>query len=476
MSRRYIMSFHSFIVPTLCGLGLLASGGTAGAVQPLSTFVEAARTDSFDSREQNATSEQRIWEARAAMGRLLPSLSARGTLTHNQYEAELPAGTFPGQTKDITIVPQNQWDATFQLDVPIVDLAQYARYDQAVHLSRAAELQKDSINSDLERAVAQAYYTFIGASALVDAAEKSLASAEENMAYVTSRNELGVATDLDRESARANLERTKQDLADANLIAVTAARNLETLSGLTPSRVEQYPVDDLRPEKPLESWIKNTDTPYDRVQKELSLAANSGKKAANRALLPTLSATAQERISNATGFTGQVSTYTLQAMLSWRLDYATYSNARAQSASADVQIVRAERARRTVEDAVFDAYHRVETSIIKSSSARAQAEASEKAASLALERYKVGAITQLDVTQSQREAFQAQASRVKADADLALARIVLRLAAGASTKMETNMASVDRNAPASPPAASSTAPSTAPSTPPVEAAPPPTVP
>lgn len=439
------MSFHSVIVPALLGLGAWASVGTAGAVQPLSTFVEAAHTDSFDSREQDATSEQRVWEARAALGRLLPALTSRGVFTHNQYPAGLPAGTFPGQTQPLTITPQNQWDATFLLDVPLVDLAQYARYDQASHLSRAAELQKAAIDSDLERSVAQAYYTFVGASALVDAAEKSLANAEENMAYVTSRNQLGVATDLDRETARANLERTKQDLADANLIAITAARNLETLSGLSPSRVEQYPVDDLHPESPLASWIKNTDTPFDRVQQELLLAANSGKKAANRSLLPTLGASAQERISNATGFAGRVSSYTLQAVLSWRLDYTTYSNARAQSAASDAQKVRAERSRRTVEDAVFDAYHRVETSIIKSSSARAQAEASEKAASLALERYKVGAITQLDVTQSQREAFQAQASRVKADADLALARIVLRLAAGAPSNIETATTYVPRS-------------------------------
>lgn len=424
------MSKYSKIVgiaPLLVGL---SATQLAGAVEPLGTFVKAARTSAFDAREQQATLDQRTWEAKAALGRLLPSLGARGTFTHNQYKAVLPPNTFPGQTEEIAIQPQNQWDAVFQLDVPLVDLTQHQRYQQAKHFQRAAEAQTESIDSNLDRQVAQSYFTYIGASALVLAAEKSLANSEENLTYVRSRTALGVATELDQERAIANVESAKQDLADANLIVLTAKRNLETLSSLTPGKVEAYPEDDLHHEAPLEDWINRRDLPSDRVQEELKLAAKSAKKAAQYALLPTLSANAQERISNATGFTGQVASYTLQGVLAWRLDYATYANAHAQKAAADVQRIQAERIRRGAEDLIYDAYNRVETGIIKSESARAQAQAAVKAANLALERYKVGAITQLEVTESQRDAFAAQASRVKADADLALARVLLRAVAG----------------------------------------------
>ena len=152
--------------------------------------------------------------------------------------------------------------------------------------------------------------------------------------------------------------------------------------------------------------------------------------------MPTLSANAQERITNATGFTGRTSAYTMQGMLSWRLDYSAYSTAQAQASAADVQKVRAERARRGVEDDIFDAWERVRTGIVKSASARAQAEAALRAEELALARYQSGALTQLDVTQSQRDAFQAQASRIQADADLLYSRVVLRLAAGKSPHVE----------------------------------------
>jgi outer membrane protein TolC len=213
-------------------------------------------------------------------------------------------------------------------------------------------------------------------------------------------------------------------------LRVTAARNLETVSGVTPTAVTEYPVDDLRPEAPLSEWLGSRDTPSDRLQGHLSRAAASSKKAAAYQLLPTLGASAQERISNSTGFSGHTTSYTIQAVLAWRGDYASYSNAQAQASAADAQSVRAERSRRYVEDDIFEAHERVRSGIVKSASARAQADAALRAERLAFSRYQAGALTQLDVTQAQRDAFQAQAARIQADADLAYSRVVLRIAAG----------------------------------------------
>jgi outer membrane protein TolC len=218
-------------------------------------------------------------------------------------------------------------------------------------------------------------------------------------------------------------------VAEAELVGITAARNLETVSGIRPTPVTDYPADDLRAEQPLASWLKDRKTPSDRVQAELARASTAGKKAAAYAVLPTLSAIGQERFTNATGFTGRTSSYTLQAVLSWKLDYAGYSTAEAQAVAADVQQVRAERARRNVENDIVDAWERVRTGIVKSASARAQTQAALRAQELALSRYQAGALTQLDVDQAQRDAFQAQASSIQADADLLYARVLLRLAA-----------------------------------------------
>ncbi|HSU41064.1 MAG TPA: TolC family protein, partial [Polyangiaceae bacterium] len=412
---------------------ILLAPGRASAIQPLETFLEAARQSSFDVREQRATVEQRDWEKESVFGRLLPAASARGVYTRNQFAARIPPSIIPGGA---TITPQDQFDLFLQVDVPLVDLSSYARLSQARHLVGASSAQLELSQNDAQRATARAYYAYVGAAALVQAAERSVKIAEDNLAFVSTRRSLGAATELDQERARASLEQSKQDQADAERLAVTAARNLETISGLTPSSVVEYPIDDLHPEPGLETWLAYRNTPADRVQAALNRAAESAKRAAAYSVLPTLSANGQERVTNAPGFTGHSNFYTVQAMLSWRFDYGTYATAQAQASAVDVQKVRAERTRRGVEDDVFDAWDRVRTGIVKSASSRAQAQAAVRAEELALSRYQSGALTQLDVTQAQRDAFQAQANRIQADADLLYSRVLLRLAAGQSPHVQ----------------------------------------
>jgi outer membrane protein TolC len=61
---------------------------------------------------------------------------------------------------------------------------------------------------------------------------------------------------------------------------------------------------------------------------------------------------------------------------------------------------------------------------------RTQARVSGEAAEQALERYRAGAATQLDLLQAQRDALAAEASRIQADANLVNSRAQLRTAAG----------------------------------------------
>lgn len=415
--------------------------GVAAATQPLETFLQGATGRNFDAREQGALKTQRGWEQDAALGRILPSFTARGTYTRNQYEAIVPAGAFGPNSPATAIQKKDVLNALLQLDVPIVDLASYHRYKQAKHIAEAQDAQITLTQNDVARAVSRAYYNFLGSSALVESAGRTLKIANENFDYVDTRRGAGVATDLDLERARANVEQTKQNVADAELSRSLAARSLETLTGVTPEAAKEFPQDDLRAEGDMNAWLQIKDTPTDRVNAKMQEAAVSARRAAAYSLAPTLSANAQEQFTNVGGFTGRTNFYLLQAVLSWRLDYNVYATAQAQAAAADVQVIRNERARRGIEDTIFEAYRRVEASIAKSKSARAQATAAKKAADLAGERYQAGASTQLDVTQAQREAFQAEANRIQADADLTFSRISLRVAAGKSPKLPQSAAS-----------------------------------
>lgn len=426
MKHRTLLSLGSITL----GVTLAAMPGIAGATQPLETFLQGATGRNFDAREQGATKKQSGWERNAALGRILPSFTARGTYTRNQYEVVIPAGALGPGSPEAIIQKKDALTAFLQLDVPIVDLANYHRYKQAKHVAEAQEARLALTGNDVARGVAKSYYNFLGSSALVESAGRNLKIANENFDYVSTRRGAGVATDLDLERARARVEEAKQNVADAELSRSLSARSLETLTGVTPEPATEFPEDDLHPEGDLNAWLNTKDTPTDKVNAKMQEAAVSGRRAAAYSLAPTLSANAQEQFTNQVGFVGRTNYYLLQAVLSWRLDYNVYATAQAQAAANEVQAIRNERNRRVLEDTVFEAYRRVEAGIAKSKSARAQAAAAKKAADLASERYQAGASTQLDVTQAQRDSFQAEANRIQADADLTFSRISLRVAAG----------------------------------------------
>lgn len=418
--------------PTLVGAGValvaLLAAARAGATQPLETFIQGAKTAGFDAQEATAAERQRVAEADTAFSRLTPALSARGVYTRNADEVSIRN---PATGADLVITPRDQLDAYLQLDVPILDLASYHRYRSASALAESAAAQRGATTIDVSRGVARAYYQLHGAAALVRSAEESVKAAELNLRTVGDRRAAGAATDLDYERAAANVARSRQELADAELGVALTARSLETLSGVTPTPAGEMAPDDLHREGPLTEWLSLAgNSPQRKVAEKLERAAEHNEKAANRAFLPTLAGVAQGRATNATGFAGEPLSYALQLVLAVRLDYATFAARDAQAAAVEVQRVRVARTRRQLEDAVFEAYHRVEAGIAKARAARAQAAAAARAAELSLDRYAAGVTTQLDVTQAQREAFQADAARIQADSDLTYARAALRLAAG----------------------------------------------
>ena len=232
--------------------------------------------------------------------------------------------------------------------------------------------------------------------------------------------------------ADANVERTRQDVSDAALVGTLARRSLETLTGIAAQPVDKVLEDDLHEESPLSNWLQDaqTEPPSLRQASAQVRAAEESHKATQRAFLPTLTASAADRVTNVTGYTGKNSTYTLSATLSWRLDCTLSPNERAQVASVEAARAREDRIRRSAQDQVYESWHRVQTGIAKSRTARAQLLAAERASTIASDRYANGAATQLDVIQAQRDSFAAEVARVQADADLSAARVLLRLNSG----------------------------------------------
>ena len=436
--RRFSLMAFPHHRSVLCGLalaGLLcATSSRAHALQPLEAFLQAAKRVNHDNREAAATTEQRKAEIDVAEGRLYPAFNANGSYTRNQYEVALDFAPDPkAAPTHLVIQPRNQVDGNLTLSVPLIDVAAWKRLSAAKANASVSELNERATELDVETQVFRSYYQLLGQEAVLEAAKRTLDVAHKNLESVQDKVSGGTASELDVQRARAEIARAEGDVASADLAVVTARRQLSTATMIEPEPATEFIVDDLRDEMALQSWLARAGlTPGVQLAEASRRAADRNADAAEAAWYPTLNASAQERLTNATSFVGHSAVYLLQATLAWRLDATLAPNVRAQHAAAAISSIRAERAERAAQDSIFQAWHQVRAAIEKSRAARAQVTASQTAAELARDRYGVGAATQLEVVQAQQEEFRAEVSRIQADTDLAYARAALRASSGQS--------------------------------------------
>lgn len=409
-------------------LAITSIAAEARALQPLREFVASALRKNPDNLEAAATERQRGAQSDAARAGYLPSVTAQGVYTRNQYEAKI---TLPdGPT--VTIQPRNGLDASFVLGVPLVNVGAWEQHRAARANQAVARAARASTAQSVEADVTQAYYQLLGSEAVLFAAQKSAEVASGNLSLVRDRRELGAASELDLQRAAADLARAQQEEAAATQGVIVARRALESLSRLTPEPAVEadYVEDTLTEEADLAHWLGHP--PDDLIAARPAAlairAAERARAASWAAWLPTLSGQGQERLTNAAGFVGRHAVYTLSAVVGWRLDFALAPNVAAQTAAVAVAEARADRTRRAAEDAIYRAWHQVRTGIERARAARAQVQAATLAQALARDRYAAGVATQLEVVQAQRDFFSAAVVQAQADFDLQYARALLRIA------------------------------------------------
>lgn len=407
---------------------------SALALQPLSTFLAGGRTWSTEGRAARLGAEQQAGTALGALGRVLPSVSARASYTRNEHEATLQLSGLDPSMQDIVLQAGNQYDAYLQVDVPVFDGAGWASVGSARASARGAEADAAATALEIDKRIASQYYQLVGGQALRGAAERMLAAAQQLRIVARERRAKGIATDLEVNRATAEVSRAGQEVASAELAVELARRALRTLSGVDPdSEIARFE-DDLRGEDELEVWERRglQSSPGMQAAREHGRSAELADLAARLAFAPTIVASAQEHFTNAAGFAGTQDAWVATITATWKVDLALLGAARAQSSAADVARVKEEEARQRTLDLIHDAWCRVRAGIAKSRVARAELDEANTVVAQARERYQRGACTQLDVVQAERDAFSAEVSRIRADADLASARTVLRASAGIS--------------------------------------------
>ncbi len=400
----------------------------ARAVQPLRAFIESAHDHNVDRREDAATADERESDLVTARRGLLPVLSAKGVYAWNQYEAQVTLPTGSSKTTAV-ITPQNEWDGYLTATVPLVDLSSWENIHSASLNQRAAVARLAATTVDVDKQVARAFYDVLINRALLDSSQHVLATDEANLKEILVKKAVGTAEELDVERARASVESSKQSVANADYNVALSERRLRTLSGLAPTPGGAMTEDDLHEEPALETF-QGTATPKQLAAQldEDAQRAAAGQTA--RRLLPTLSATGQERVTNATGFANQSAYFTAMVTLNWNLDASVLSQTEAQRAAARVMAARAARTTQDKDDDVYSSYMLVRAQIATCRAARANAASTRLAYEIARTRYAAGTAQQIDLLQADRDAFSADVARIQANGDLRYDRIALRLAAG----------------------------------------------
>jgi len=405
----------------------------AHALQPLADFVAGGRARAADVAEAAANRDALDASADVALGRVLPGVSASGTYTRNQYDSQVtfPAtGTAPAVT--VTITPIDQLNGAIALNVPLVNLANFWRIKSARIAKDAADKSLEATYLSVESQVVQDYYQLVANVALVAESQRALDVARSSLTFTSAQKQAGRVAELDVERARAEVERNVQQVAAAELQVTLSAQALESLTLVKPDLTTAATIDDdLHPEPPLEQF-----SPPPEQIPAVSAAVKNRESAAvaadaqRLALVPTLQGSLTESFTNTGGFSGHDASWQAILSLTWVFDYTSIANIHLQDANVRVSAARETRARLAAHDAIVRSFSTVASNIARSRSARAQALATNHAAQLADERYRVGATTQLELLQAQRDAFTADVSRIQADADLVNARAQLRLAAG----------------------------------------------
>ncbi len=418
-----------FPAKVLLALGALSVAARASALQPLDEFLRGARASSTDVAEARAARSQAHADAQGALGRALPRVSLRGAYTRNEFESTFEPG---GGAPSITITPFNAVDGAATLDVPLVDLANFARIAAARTSATASAKQEAATQLRVQSLVSQDYYQLVANVALVGASRHALDVARESLRIADERHRAGTAAQLDVDRARAEVERNVQQLANSDLQVSLVARALQSATGVSPQfEGETALADDLHEELPFERFQPpDQEIPALAAAIQSRVASEQQARAQRLTLVPSLAASATERVANVEGLVGRESYWQAVVGLTWSFDLTLLAGIRSQDAAADGARAREQRARLAARDDIHRAWMTVRTNIARSRSARVQAEVSSRAAKLALDRYQVGAAAQLDLLQAQRDSFSADAARIQADADLVNSRAQLRVAAG----------------------------------------------
>jgi outer membrane protein len=420
------MSRRPLVLALALPLSLLSAG--AGATDLLQTYQLARTGDTTLSASEStaAINKESKVQARAA---LLPQINGSATydLTHS-IDPGNPQGN--GRSRSYGV----------GLNQTLFDWSSIANLRAGEAVSKAADYDLDSANSDLIVRTATAYFNVLVGIESLAAAETNESAAKKNYDYAQKRLDVGLAPITDVHEARAQYDSARAETILTQNALDDAYRALAEITGQPVGNLQGLP-DDFRPELPedqsSQAWVDRAleqnpalkSAEYQLKSAEYDVSAARGKH------YPSL------------GFSGRynkgadwndVIAPENSSGYSWGLTLtvpifaggATQSGVRTALARRDIAQDDLEATKRTLVRNTSNAYQALVAGVSEVEARRLAVVSAQSAYDASQVGLEVGTRTVLDVLQNQRTLFQAKVDYATAKYQYLQNRLLLEQAAG----------------------------------------------
>jgi outer membrane protein TolC len=353
-------------------LALALAATTATPVLTLDEALAEAQRKNLDLKVVQARLEQAEQTSRKAWAGYLPTITASGAYTRNSDEARIqfpvgnivrdvgeptsgpPGGDLPGsptnlqvvpaQVIDTTIQPYNQLNAQLEVRQALIVPALWVAIQAASQAVELAEYSAEAQRRELLFIVAQAYYGAAASQAALQAQARLLELNQAREKDTRARFEAGTVTrvallraQLDRTRAEQDLLRSRNALLSAKLALATLLQR-EPDFELAPPPEPELPASDVDlSQRALEL---RPDVAVARKGEEL---AETNRRGAWYAYLPTVGLSGAYRWGNVGGFTGENTSWLVTVAAQWTIWDGGLREANLREQSARVAEAEAQR-------------------------------------------------------------------------------------------------------------------------------------
>ena len=439
LNRSVVRAFSLALLIPLFGIGSVwqsaAAQGIQGDTLSLDAAIDQSLTQNFEARI--AQNELEIASRNRSIGNagLLPTLSIGGS--RNTTISSATNQFLDGSEEDISGAQTNIYDAGVELQLTLFD--GLGRVSELRRLGAEEERQQAQTRDTVEDILADVIITYFQVAReqqQLEVLQESVDISQERLRIAEMRRQEGTASDLEVRQARLDLNSDRSDLRQQEIALGNTKAELNRLLALREAQTE-YDVRDaisfdrqLQPDQLMRTAERQN--PALREARQAQRSAELERSSIQAERFPTVEATIGGNFNDLTaesGFLRASETFEFQYGLSISLDVfdgferrRRIQNATVRSRNADLFIQEVET---RIATEITSAYEEFESRLDIVEIERENLEDAEANVDLALEQFRLGTITSVELRDVQEQFIRAESRVLAAEFEAKRAETIL---------------------------------------------------